>query len=326
MNMTEKFRPNFLNPEVGVGPLENGEYGEGSFVKVGNLESLPDSIKEKASKGYVIKKYFPTEYRRGDFGTAGWAHLFSPESAEQYFVIKLGREVSNFEEENNSYPSKDEIKKIIFSEEEFKQFGDESRLEEFLKNTSITALAKELARRNTIMKDFFSESLPELVLSTQFIIGEEMGATEEGVDNRRIYEIQPRIEGFGASVAEMRALDPYIKSDMESLGKRGEGVLRNFILRLKQKYPDKIDLFKREIGIFIKEIKEFPNKENRLPFDCPFLTNLMFTEHGLRLVDTNMVVSFDDKNKDYKNYKIIKDLQGRFEKAIKILELVKDRL
>ena len=45
--MTEKFRPNFLNPEIKVGPLNSDKYGQGSFVNVGNLENLPESIKEK---------------------------------------------------------------------------------------------------------------------------------------------------------------------------------------------------------------------------------------------------------------------------------------
>ena len=49
--------PEFLRNTIELKPLKDGEYGEGSFTIVANLEDLPESVREKMPEGYVIKRY-----------------------------------------------------------------------------------------------------------------------------------------------------------------------------------------------------------------------------------------------------------------------------
>ena len=277
--MSEKFAPNFLNPEMKVGPLRNDEYGYGSFVDVGNIENLPENVKEKAIHGYVIKKY-----RLSNNPITMASMLF----------------VDGSEERKNGL--------------------------------SIEGIAKELKHRNSIMKNYFAESMPELVVPTQVIIGKD-----EKTNKKTIYEIQSRLdEPNTASKAGDPSLEPlykfYLQGD-ESEKSKAEEVLDNFIAYIKVAFPEKIDLLKHEISIFRREIRKMYATGDYLPYDCAKLNNLIFTRNGLRLVDSNAVVPVPPEEPSLAsagvNKRLKDDLAWRwnmFQGSLAVLKLIESKL
>lgn len=279
--MAEKFRPEFLNPDIKVGPLADDKYGRGGFVEVGNLENLPDNIKEKATKGYVIKQYIQSD-DPFDLATT----LFLENSEEGRFLEDLRLLVLDFYNLYQLNPSENEIKQIIHANSK-QLFTDRFKdAKDLLNLVSIGGIAKELKQRNSIIKNYFAESLPELVVPTQVIIGRD-----EGSHKKTLYEIQPHLDKAStASYPFSESFYKYYLWGVEGEKTKAEEVLNNFINHIKNTLPEKIDLFKREIPIFIKEISEMLAKEKYFPYDCAKLNNLIFTEHGLRLIDTNAVI------------------------------------
>ncbi len=264
--MTEKFRPNFLNPEIKVGPLESDKYGGGSFVEVGNLENLPESIREKVPQGYVIKQY---------------------RSSDQ--PMNLAREL----------------------------FLEGSK--ELKKEISVGGIAKELKHRNLIMKNYFADSLPELIVPTQFVIGRD-----EKTNKKIIYEIQPRLsEASTASMARdsafMEPIYRYYHWGVKEDKLVAIECLNKFIVYIKSAFsPEVIDRLKRELPIFIKKITDIRAENKYFPYDCAKLNNLLFTEHGLRLIDTNAVMPIPEGGRQWKS--------KLYEGSLKILELLKSKV
>ena len=60
------------------------------------------------------------------------------------------------------------------------------------------------------------------------------------------------------------------------------------------------------------------DKEKYFPYDCAKLNNLLFTEQGLRLIDTNAVITYSEDGRRWKS--------TLFEGSLKILELIESKL
>ena len=60
------------------------------------------------------------------------------------------------------------------------------------------------------------------------------------------------------------------------------------------------------------------DKEKYFPYDCAKLNNLLFTEQGLRLIDTNAVMPIPEDGRRWKS--------TLFEGSLKILELIESKL
>ena len=204
--MTEKFRPNFLNPDIKVGPLAGDKYGHGRFVDVGNLENLSKDIKEKAPSGYVVK-----QYKSSDDSTSMAETLFLEGSKE-------------------------------------------------LKGISVAGMARELKRRNSLMRKYFADFLPELVVPTQVIIGRD-----ERTNKKNIYEIQPRLDkastaNFATDDSFMEPIYRYYHFGLKDEKSRADELLNNFIAYIKNTFPpETIDKFKQELPIFVKKIELIEN-------------------------------------------------------------------
>lgn len=273
--MVEKFRPDFLKPEINVGPLNSERYASGTFTEVGNLENLPKSIEAQIPNGYVIKKY-----NRSD----------SPEALAISLILKEA--ISG-------------------------------------KAVSLVEIAKELAQRHAMVKNYFEQTLPELVIPTQMVVGKD-----EITDTKTLYEIQPRLgEPNTTNIQVDRSLWPVYKYYIQQLPKekqRAEAALENFITYLHTTFPQQIDLFKNQINTFVEQIVDFQSKENHFPFDCAMLTNLIFTEHGLKLIDTNAIMPMplpridgvDPKDEE----ELIKFRTNMFEKSLEILKIIESKL
>lgn len=273
--MVEKFRPNFLNPEVNVGPLDDGKYGGGTFTQVGNLENLPENIRGNVPQGYVIK-----EYTRGED------------------------------------PKKLAVRLIL---SENSQRKDVSHLD----------IAKELNQRHLMVEGYFKQSLPELVVPTQIIVGRD-----EVTGKKTLYEIQSRLDESSTVNTKIdKSLWPvywyYMQEDVKHEVKAGEA-LENFITYLHNTFPQQIDLFKNQLNIFIEQVTNFQSKENHFPFDLAMLTNLIFTEDGLRLIDTNAVMPIplpSIEGIDQKDEAILMKFRtNMFDKSLEILKIIESKL
>ncbi|MBI2038229.1 MAG: hypothetical protein HYT15_04915 [Candidatus Magasanikbacteria bacterium] len=317
--MAEKFRPDFLSatPDIQVGPLANDEYGEGYLVRVGNLEGLPEHVKEQVPNGFVLKEYksFVANYGTG-LMTGGGIFSLVP-GPERNFVLSLKAAIENFARKNKRFPSEEEVRVEIVADSSFQdQFGGRAACKDLYYRTYTKAAEAELLRRHTVIKNYFAKSLPDLVVPTRIFIDNDVKVKE-----KRIYELQPRVEAVpfkkseGAGVFDSETGRTMIGWDV------GEA----FIQRIKEKFPKKIPLFKKELITFIEQIKKMPSETGYLPYDCAHLSNLLFTENGLRLADTNAVIPIpSEPSEEEKEH--IEIYMEHFNHDIKTLELLEARL
>ena len=274
--MVEKFRPDFLNPEINVSPLVDGRYVRGFFTEVGNLDSLPEEVQKNTPEGYVIKQYLG---------------IGNPEEVAKELLLKEG--------------SKGE-------------------------KVSIVGIAKELQQRHEMIKKYFDQSLPDLVLPTQLIVGKN-----EMTKKNSLYEIQSRLDPSSTTnIVNESTFWPVFECFVHGEEKsrvEAEKELAAFIDYLHNTFPQQIGQFKNQLKIFIEQIKNFQTQTNHLPFDCAMLTNLIFTKDGLRLIDTNAIVPtpLPLRGKEIKPVEKFRQMNWRkqmFNGSLEILNIIESKL
>ncbi len=246
--------------------------------------------------------------------------LFKGDYAKGYFTI-----VGNLENLPGSVKEKVPNGYVIKEYQYTVDVGDASK-----ESARYIEVAKEFQHKYVLMKNYFAKSLPELVVPTQIIVGED-----EKTKKKHLYEIQPRLdESSTAHLAKPnnRSMENfyghYIRGIWRYDQSKAEKDLENFVAYIKNQFPDKIDLFKHEISVFIKEISDFPSKEKHIPFDCAWPTNLIFTEQGLRLIDTNAVLSISNLKAEDNVFgeNRMKEFEFLFNNSLKLLELIESKL
>lgn len=309
-----EIRPSFLPDSIKVGPLSEDGYGEGYFTQVGNLENLPEDINRNIPDGFVLKEYASLLTQntrpslRGFYTSDGLmmgAGVFTLRAGgeKRKFLLGLRTAIEKFEKTNGHLPSEQEIKEVIFEDESFRifqdKFGGRAGCKDLYYKTYIRAVAQELEKRNLVMKNYFAKLLPELVVPTHVFIDQDKKTKE-----KRLYEIQPRIKHVDYNNAE----------DLDE-----------FVDNIKIMFPEMVFVFKKELAIFIKEIRKIPSETGHIPYDCPALGNLLFTKNGLRLIDTNAVFPVSEEpSEEEKND--VETAMRTFVANLKKLEIIESKL
>ncbi len=273
--MTEQFRdPAFLREGIKPGPLKGDEYGEGSYTIVANLEGLPKSVREKVPGGYVVK-----QYKNEKLSPVGFLFQFDPDSTiEAESVLELRK---GFERERGRKPTGDELMEYIAQQDlgDLQPPKDKAEVERILEVWSLPGMAKKLQARQRLVKDYFGKELPDFVVPSQFFVGTD----EDGVGH--IYEVQNKISPDALKIEE----NLYTPVDDED--EEGKRIIVEEIEQLAEKvrilYKERLPDIKQELGIFIRLAEQLPDREGWF-IDIAY-GNIVFTEEGLRYIDTNHI-------------------------------------
>lgn len=251
-------RPSFLHPEVE--PSLDFKYG--SFTTVNELKDLPEAIRSRVGKGWVLKKYKSNE------GSSDWNQFFG---------------------------------------------GDDD-------NLTLPVIAQSLKRRHEVVSDFFGKEFPDLVVPTQFIIG------EGEVDDHRektLYEIQKKVDClvsssldasnyFGSLFAETEPTPNLIQMWLDHASDLFSQDIAKVITEKKKLFE-----LARDIGALMARAQAFVKATGYIPFDIFMPSNLFITADGLRIVDTNGLVS-----KKFNTSEVFEFRITQFDRSIRFWEEV----
>lgn len=385
--MPEQFRsPGFLRPEIEPKPLQGEEYGKGLFTVVAKLENLPANVRERVPQGFVVKKYKmsehdwdrdieESEYSSPDFDAGlalvSWDLVVEPrvyaENDRESIMFWLRREIQILADKIKHKPTLDELRRFLLEQSqrgelrrECERFLDRQELEKWWKECSLTGMAKELKRRHDLVQAHFKDTLPNLVVDTQFMIGSPDGSREQA----RLYEVQKQIVPLqslskmfkGASEVEYlfgrkryyeedvaRQYNEYLKNNpivqayrdalLHSRDTVPQQTVPTEVIEAARTIaqavhdelaskPAQLRRLKAELRKFIAQAKTLPKVQDWIPFDLPLLENLVFTEEGLRMIDTNQGVQpsrmtySEDKEK----------IMTRYTRALEVLEKIRKNL
>ncbi len=361
-------------------PLHGHDYGEGMFVIVAKLENLPANVRERVPQGYVVKQYKMSEqdwhtflsdkdersksFRETWFdllnegGYYGWnskeetLNIFM--SAVQSYVGRYGRR-----------PTVDELHQDLLDQqragtltERDKMFLDREVLQKWWNESSLMGMAKELKRRHDLVAGYFQDTLPHLVVNTQFLVGSPDSSREQA----RLYEVQKQAVPLRAwqkmlALAEERRQPGYYDDDAQkekrrrivqpdplyqaysgasvyyqSAGEISERV-KQYLAEAGQVLgqavrdeladkPEKLKRLKSELQEFIAKAKILPQAQDWIPFDLPLLDNLVFTEEGLRIIDTNQ--GLQPRRMVHEEYK--ERVTAQYTRALDILQEIQKNL
>lgn len=185
----------------------------------------------------------------------------------------------------------------------------------------LTEIGRRLAERHAIVKDFFKNTLPDLVVPTQFVVGARAGL---GKDAKRLYEIQNLVKSAVSIDDDSAYAWEYMENDPKH--PYSEAGLRNLLKRISREAAEKIynempDANRRngliaQIEVLTARAREFAKETGWIPYDLFKPDNLLMTKDGLRFIDTNMGSSH---SKFPKNEEV-------FNRGIKFWEAVAEEL
>lgn len=161
----------------------------------------------------------------------------------------------------------------------------------------LTEIGRRMTERQAIVKNYFQNVLPDLVVPTQFIVGARAGG---GKDAKRLYEIQQMITPavafddkdvrYAWMYMQNDPHDPFSESGLENLL---EGLSYEMAEKIYRELPDanRRKGLIAQIEILVARGREFVAETGWIPYDLFKTDNLLITKDGLRLIDTNMGVS-----------------------------------
>lgn len=332
-------RPSFLSKDIEPTGFDDGKLRDGAFTKVANLENLPQEVKVKFRDGLVVKQYAFSGYDRDEL------NLREGQIDEHDESIFLSG-IAPFVTKEKRFPSLAELKNAVL---EKYPATEEAVIKNGYEKFSPLGIAKELRRRNSLVKEHFKKSLPDLVVPSQFIVSESAPALDQESQNspygnyrriaRPLFELQPRIMDKAriARSEEVRNLHLSIvkaKSTPDGIGGFRPGIqnrkeIEVLAAKVSKAFPAEKSKIKKELQAFIRMAKALPQKTNWLIRDLASLENLLITAEGLRLIDTNVGIPAEEKL--WLNPGVIAQVEIRGAKeqvaaGLKILEALQKKL
>lgn len=269
-------RPSFIPPEIKTADI--GEY------HVFSLDNLPDSLLEKYPDGFVIKQVTAEpidmcEKFGGDFEVA----FKSIHEATGAFRYKRKRKPT-FKElvmifKKNYYNC---------SARDLELTGDETvegRIRHLQNLLSPQVIAREHKKRQEFHEQYFADSLPSLVVKSQFIVGEkEPGAAPH------VYEIQPKVD-FAYRFHYLSGL----RDDMSG-AEESRIAAQYMILHIEERFDrEQVRSIGRQLSV-LKIKLEYLLLENKKIVDIFTPGNLGVTVDGtVKLIDTDHLFDAEKK-------------------------------
>ncbi|MFA6427733.1 MAG: hypothetical protein WCW16_04835 [Candidatus Magasanikbacteria bacterium] len=301
-------RPSFVKEGVKVSPLlENKRFGEGSFAVVARLENLPEEVREHVPDGYVVKYYKNTEFDRN------WGQsIFSYDREIGYGSnVLLDTDLQTFCTDalmlariKGSVPTVDQLREYAMDRGFKLQEYQIRQAWKVVRSYSLSGIAKRLQDRHECVKEFFSDVSPELVVPTKFLVGETSG------NQKRLFEIQPNIPGrckFSMPdklnfiilcvgkhydrqrLADTEGLDEKHFSE-ENLSRILEESSVSVANEIRRSFPHESHVIKEELERVMNKAPDFVLAHGQIPYDIFFLSNMLITRKGPRIIDTNLAV------------------------------------
>lgn len=314
---SEFLKPEFFREGAEIEKFDDQQYRLGRFTKVALLER---------ARGQVIKEYAIEEF------DPRWSELFfadplmAHEAAQgiliTYKTLRAGRAAP---------PTAEEVHQALAPQFKmiYKEAAEIPFVRSVLKTWQLPAIAKKLNERHALISNFFETQLPELVVPTQYVVGE--GKNAKGLNARRIYSISPEVKPV-VKMSDVFSFDwgRYFRgwrSGITTIHHFNKSELAQMLTDAAQKFTnelegsfssDELKKIRRELEILASRAKKLTQKTGWIPFDLLTPENLVITRDGVRIIDTNQGVPADAP--------VPADVRGEFERSIQFWERIAEML
>lgn len=260
---------------------------------------------------FIDTKIKPTPLKNGEYGEG--------------FAVRVAK-LEGFPNEIESVPHGYVIKKYKFGESDERwreMFPHDEQLKKTARNLTLLDVARKLKHNEDTLRQYFSDSLPDLIVPSQYIVGSETEKKwfKSAKPKKKLYNIQKEISPSvvlndqdislihqAIKAKQFGGVSPENEKSADfTLDISARGIAR----MIRDNNPENFVLIKEQINILVEKAKNLVAETKFIYIDLFEFHNMLITKDGLRAIDTNQSMPYlkdtSDTERDPAVYKAIFD-------------------